>query len=282
MKVVITGARGFIGKYLMERFAKESDIEAIGLSRKDNCDYSSEKLNEILTGADAVVHLAGIRDACDSLSAYDPDMQMCENILDAMLKHGTKKIIYASSRTVYGQSKDLPWTEETDPKPVLAYAENKLRCEKLCLDWADRTAGAALVLRIAQVFGIGEETNNMMNTFMDRAARGEELRVIGKSAAKRQYIYCKDLAEIIYRLTITDGYESGIMNIGMPQSYTNLEIAQAVNKAFHNDTSISYEDAQPETIKDSVMEVRKMLRFSGFMPRDMEHALEDIYSSFNR
>lgn len=288
MRIAVTGAGGFIGRELLAVLNK-NDVMVTALTRNadgredtDLCvwrstDYSLEGLKEVLAGADAVIHLAGIKGTKTELSDYDGDMQMCANILDAMSDLGIGRMVYASSRLVYGNPDNVPWTEETAPEPVLSYAKNKVRCEKLILDWAEATDSTAVILRIAQVLGKGEGTRNMINVFQDLARAGGELKVIGKSVARRQYIYTKDLAEIIWRAASKEDIDTGIINAGMTEAYTNLEIAQAINKAFHNDTPINYDDSAPETITPSYMDISKMLKITEHVPMDMAHALEDMY-----
>lgn len=288
MRIAVTGAGGFIGRELLAVLNK-NDVMVTALTRNadgredtDLCvwrstDYSLEGLKEVMAGADAVVHLAGIKGTKTELSDYDGDMQMCANILDAMSDLGIGRMVYASSRLVYGNPDNVPWTEETEPEPVLAYAKNKVRCEKLILDWAEATDSTAVILRIAQVLGKGEGTRNMINVFQDLARAGGELKVIGKSVARRQYIYTKDLAEIIWKAASKEDIDTGIINAGMTEAYTNLEIAQAINKAFHNDTPINYDDSAPETITPSYMDISKMLKTTEHVPMDMAHALEDMY-----
>ena len=288
MKIAVKGAGGFIGRELLAVLNKNGvrvtalTRDAEGREDTELCawrgtDYSAESLREVLAGCDAVIHLAGIKGTKTELSDYDGDMQMCVNILDAMSGLGIKRMVYASSRLVYGNPANVPWTEETVPEPVLAYAKNKVRCEKLILDWADKNDAAAVILRIAQVLGKGEGTRNMINVFQDLARAGGQLKVIGKSVARRQYIYTKDLAEIIRKIVSAEDIETGVINAGMCEAYTNLEIAQAINKAFRNVTPIVYDDSAPETITPSYMDVSKMLKITEHVPMDMAHALEDMY-----
>lgn len=294
MRVIVTGASGFVGKSLIKRLSEDNRFSVVALSRKENhnnalleccnwsvTDYSVNSLSSLLKNADIIIHLAGLKGTESRLSDYDIDMRMTENILSAMDVCDVPKIIYASSRLVYGNPDTVPWTEETTPEPALAYAVNKLRCESLCANWAQTHNAVALSIRVAQVLGIGERTRNMINVFQETALNGDQLKVIGKSIAKRQYIYTEDLSEILYRLIISEQLESGIMNIGMVESYTNLEIAQAVNKAFRNDTPISYDDSTPETITQSIMDVKKMLQVTGYTPMNMDQALIEIYSSLH-
>ena len=293
MKIVVTGASGFIGRSLLARLAQEENIEVLGLSRHDvtdpsllglcewaSTDYSEECMKSLLAGANLVIHLAGIKGTKTELSDYDVDMQMTENILSAMSSCGVSRIIYASSRLVYGNPETCPWTEETAPEPVLAYAKNKLRCESLCNEWTAAGCRQAVIVRIAQVLGVGEGTRNMINVFLETAQAGGELKVIGKSVARRQYIYTKDLAEVMCRLSVVNEMGCDIINAGMTQAYTNLEIARSINNAFHNNTPISYDDSQPETITQSIMDVNKMIQVTEYTPMNIDQALADMFANY--
>ena len=120
----------------------------------------------------------------------------------------------------------------------------------------------------------------MMSVFLEKAAHGEQLKVIGESRAKRQYIYVKDLAEVICRLALvsSSAVSAGqeVINVGMEQAYTNLEIALAFSEVYGLPAP-EYDDSKPETITPSIMDVRRMIERTGFRPRDMRAAIEAIH-----
>ena len=124
-----------------------------------------------------------------------------------------------------------------------------------------------------------------MNVFIDTAAAGGQLHVIGRSVVKRQYLYVKDLVKILAALACgNDSFSTDqniIVNAGMPSAYTNLEIAQTVNRVFENDTPIDYDDSREETIRPSWMDINKLKKSLGIEPRDMEEAMGEITRSFS-
>ncbi|MBQ6151633.1 MAG: NAD(P)-dependent oxidoreductase [Mogibacterium sp.] len=287
--VVVTGAAGMIGGAVLEELSKDNDVRIVALSRSDRSgggsagdivwkktDYSQADLEKILDGADAVVHLAGVKGDKTELSDFDGDILMTENILKAMETCGVRRMIYSSSRLVYADPKTIPWTEDTPPKPASAYGINKLRTEDLCREHCEKNGLQITAVRIAQVISENDRFRNMINVFRDLSIEGRPLTVIGKSVAKRQYLYAGDLAKIIHIL-ISDGHDGfTLMNAGMIQSYTNLEIAEAFGKAYGNDAPVSYDDSKPETITDSVMDVSRMIGMTGFTPMDMARSLEEM------
>ena len=295
--IAITGAGGFIGKYLLDELSADSSVKVKALTRKEtagyadtdrlrwvSADYSEAGLCEILSGVDTVVHMAGTKGNKTELSDFDSDLEMTENILKAMGCCGVGKIIYASSRLVYGNPETVPWKEEYTPDPRMAYAVNKVRCEELCRRYSSQYGFSADVIRIAQVLGKGEGTRTMINVFQDLAAAGSSLKVIGKSVAKRQYVYAGDVARVIHILAAGSEDSAAerpgfsIINVGMERGYTNLEIAEMINRAFQNEAPIIYDDTNPETITDSIMDITVLKEKTGLTPLDMEQALKMMNS----
>lgn len=287
-RIVVTGASGVIGDAMLEKAAGRDDIEILALSRSADLpestgniswactDYSEESLMPLLDGADAVVHLAGIKGIKKELSDYDEDMQMTENLLKAAASNRAECFVYASSRIVYGDPEKVPWAEDTVPDPRSAYGKNKLRCEQLCREYSDKYGLRVVIVRIAQVLSEKDHMRNMVNVFRDLAEKKQQLTVIGRSAARRQYIYSRDLAEVIYRLVSMDGSGCSVVNAGMEGAYTNLEIAEAFVRAYGIPEPVRYDDSAPETITPSYMDVSRMKALTGVIPGEMDEVLADM------
>lgn len=302
MKIAITGASGFIGNELIKELLQNTDVkitaltrgsspknpEALGLPESEKkrvswrvTDYSKSGLEDVLTGADIVVHLAAVRGTTDSREDYDVNEEITEKILNAMTVCGVKRIIFASSISVYDDVMQIPWKENSPLQPRTMYGASKIECERLIRELAEKKDFKFSILRIAQVLGLKETRRGMMNVFLDTAAAKGQIKVIGESKAKRQYIYVDDLIKIITMLIERKAKEleekgSEIINVGMPEAYTNLEIAQIINEVFANPTPIDYDNSKPETIKPSEMDIGYLKEKIKYMPRDMKESIEDI------
>ena len=304
MRVAVTGASGFIGKELLSILSKIEDTSVIALTRGENCvtengshviwvatDYSVESLTDIFRGVcegdivdachvDAVIHLAGVRGTENDPEKFRINETITSNILSAMKDAGVNRIVFASTISVYDDEDLIPWTEDSPLKGRTQYGESKIRCEELIRSHAADYGYTYGIARIAQVIGSGEKRRGMINVFMDAAAYGGQLKVIGRSVAKRQYIYVKDLANLLLILTVGNSVYSAdsnlIVNAGMPKAYTNLEIARIVNKVYGNKTPINYDDSHQETIRPSCMNVGYLEETVGMAPCDVDKALEDI------
>ena len=293
MRIAVTGASGFIGTELLGELKKNKDVKVTAITRGGSAcadspfctwmetDWSAGSLTEALAGSEAVIHLAGVRGTSSDPADYAVNLEMTKNLLEALSKAGTKRIVFASTISVYDDVNGIPWKEESPLKGRTMYGESKIDCEKLIREYAAGCGFAYGIVRIAQVLGEGEKRRGMMNVFIDTAAAGGTLRVIGKSEAKRQYIYVKDLTKILAVLAIgsdtIDIERSITVNAGMPEAYTNLEIAEAVNTVFGNKTPIEYDDSTEETIRPSFMDISR-LKGLGFSPLDMDAALREMKS----
>lgn len=293
--IVVTGAGGVVGSAVLERSALNEDLKVTALTRKEitekgsdaaadktpnvtwrSTDYSQESLEEIFRGASAVIHLAGTKGDKTELEDFAGDLVMAGNILRAAEICGVRSMVYASSRLVYVNPDNIPWTEDTPPEPVTAYGINKVRIEELCRSWCDEHDMSITAVRIAQVLSEEDHMRNMVNVFRELAREGKELKVIGKSKARRQYIYAPDLADILLILAGIEDPGFRIVNAGMEGAYTNFEIAESFNRAYGNKTPVNYDDSKPETITPSIMDVSRMTALTGCVPREMDSALADM------
>lgn len=291
MRIAVTGASGFIGTELLSGLKKRKGIKVTAITRGGSAradspfctwketDWSVKSLAEALEGADAVIHLAGVRGTGSDPAEYAVNTAMTRNLLEAMTMAGKKRIVFASTISVYDDENGIPWKEDSVLKGRTMYGESKISCERLIREYAAKGGFTYGIVRIAQVLGEGEKRRGMMNVFIDTAASGGALRVMGRSEAKRQYIYVKDLAEILAMLAEgSGGADAGkdiIVNAGMPDAYTNLEIAKMVNAVFGNTTPIEYDDSFPETIRSSHMDISRLEKL-GYTPLDMEAAVKAL------
>ena len=287
MRVAITGASGFIGQEVIRALKDREDVDITAISRQEReedggagilwkaTDYSVDSLKEILEGTEAVIHLAAVRGTAGRLADYSVNELITENLLIAAGESGVRKVIFASTIAVYSDIPAIPWKEDMMLTPKTLYGITKAACEHLCLYYSRKYAFDACIVRIAQVLGPGEKRRVMTNVFMEQAAGGQQLHVLGKSRAKRQYIYSRDLATILSELAVGD-YGQVIVNAGMEQAHTNLEIAEMVNRAYGSDIPVDYDDSREETIEPSIMSTRHFHDLFDMELMTMEEALSDI------
>lgn len=280
MKAAVTGATGLIGTELT-KLLDQKNIEWLGLSRKERpgsyvqTDYSVEDLTHIFSDVDVVVHLAAIRgrDSKNGYQDYAENEILTEHILQAMVQSKPKKIIFMSSISVYSELSLLPWEETMRPSPVSFYGLSKLTGEYLCERYRDKGI-EPVIFRCAHVLGL-EEKGYMLGRFLHGAAKKETLTVIGKSLAKREFIYVKDAAGAL-AWAIEQEKLLGIYNLGTGIGHTNYEVADTINRCFENKGNLHYQDETKETIVSSYMNVERLYRAGFTCAYTLEEGVKDI------
>lgn len=284
MRIAITGASGFIGSELVKAFSDDNmqvtaltrgsvDNEASSLCKWVTIDYSIDSLVEALQGTDVVVHLAGVRGTENDYERFAENLTITNNVMESMIISGTRRIVFASSVSVYTGEEPMPWPEEASSKGYNAYGNSKAECEAAIIECAEKNGLTYGIVRIAQVMGKGERRRGMMNVFLDTARDKGTLKVMGKSVMRRQYIYIRDLVKVIVSMAVAN--KNLILNVGMPNAYTNLEIAQIINQVYENATPVDYDSSYPESGRSFFMDISRLKEELGFVPLDLKEAVSD-------
>lgn len=284
MTIAVTGASGFVGTELLAVLNKKEDVRVTALTRDasdredtERCewrstDYSFESLKEVLKGADTVIHLAGVRGTENDPEKFAVNVEMTQNILGAMKECGAGRIVFASTMSVYNDDSLMPWSEDAPLKGRSCYGDSKADCEQLIRSCAEDGSLTYGIARIAQVIGEGEKRRGMMNVFLDTARDHGTIKVMGKSVLKKQYIYVKDLVNVLAVLACAE--DSITVNVGMHDAYSNLEVANIVNEVYGNPVPVDYDDSYPEKGRPFHMDISRLRNEIGYEPLDMKEAVE--------
>jgi len=160
VRVVVTGVAGSVGSRVARLLVEQPDIEVVGLDRiryqnEDLAahhlgDLRSIDLDEVLQGADTVVHLASAYGRNEFVDASRHDTRAARLALDAAARQGVRHFVLLSSAMVYGARAEnpIPLTEQAPVRPnQLAFAENKATLERLGHEWAQDTSGTLTIIR---------------------------------------------------------------------------------------------------------------------------------------
>lgn len=286
MKLVITGGNGFIGKWVLSMLP--DNINAVVTSRnldgiinvnnrEFHCyttDYKYESLCEILSGNDAVLHLAAKR---PTESIQSECMQNA--IVDFELFHACEKcnisnIVFLSSRSVYGRQK-IPWTENSNPTPLNSYALAKLQSEQTA-EFFNNRGLFIKSLRISQVMGLGEKDENVITVFIKNAVDKKPLTLTGGGNIKREYIYVKDLVDSLL-LALSKPSIRGVYNLGSGCTVSIEELANLINYYFDNVGNLRYSDTFKIINEHSLMDSSLFYSEFKWAPKwTIENALQDM------
>lgn len=220
-KIVITGGAGFIGANLCRHLVAEGRDEVIALddlstgSRENLAGVDAELvvgsildpdvLDDVMTGADAVVHLAARpsvpRSLQDPMASHEANATGTLAVLEACRRHAVGHAVVASSSSVYGANPQMPKSETVLPMPMSPYAVSKLATEQYALAWHHSFGLSTLAFRFFNVFGplqsAGHAYAAVVPAFVEAALRGEPVTVHGDGKQSRDFTFVGTVCAVI-------------------------------------------------------------------------------------
>ncbi|TFW13550.1 NAD(P)-dependent oxidoreductase [Brevundimonas intermedia] len=296
MKVVITGASGFIGRYLATALRGQGNTvvgvgrsEAVALSGSTDLlqvhtDYSLPHLESLLAQVDVVIHLAGRRsqrsDHLLSITPFvEPNLSLLERLLDASASARVKKFVFASTIAAYSQANAVPYQESDKVSGLNPYGWSKIAGEGLVDLWGRSGHMQTTSLRLAAGFGYGERLSAVLMRFIDQASRKEPLIVRGNRHVGVDQLYVKDIVGA-FMAAIAPNARNGLFNIGSGRAYRLEEMALAVANAFP-DVEVRFEDDPAVGAAGPYMDTTAASTGLGWcIEWPLEKALADVYDTW--
>lgn len=278
MKIAIVGGNGFIGQEF-NRYATERGHRTVisGSSLDIFSDSGKRQITDILSGNDAMVFLAARRPVSGfSLEDYYYNIRLAGSYFECAHDCGIVNVVAISSRSVYS-SPNLPWEEKIWDCPLSLYGASKQAVDGLALHY-NRSYGMRIKsLRLAQVIGRGEKKGFLLSTLIDNALEGRKQSIYGTGTGRRQYIYVKDVCDVILHCVMTQKTVSGIFNIGLDYNVSVSELAVIINEVFGNSAGIELLPGKPEDRNQYLMDVTKAYCELHWKPEyDLRKAFMDI------
>jgi nucleoside-diphosphate-sugar epimerase len=298
--VLVTGGAGYIGSVTVGRLlaagrivrvldtmmfgddalAAHKSSPALEIRRGDVRD--PDAVARALDGADAVLHLAGL--VGDPACALDPALTRAVNVdstvtlAEAAKKAGTRRVVFASTCSVYGAAGE-DWLDETSPTgPVSLYAESNLESEALLKEHLNGHGPERVMLRFATVFGASPRMrfDLVVNLLTARALREGVLEVHG-GAQWRPQVHVDDVATALLLALDHPKAPGGTFNVGSDALNLRIgDLAQAIASRFEGSQLTVSETRDPRSYRVSFARIEKEL---GFRPR---HTLADGVAEIER
>ncbi|HUG52819.1 MAG TPA: NAD-dependent epimerase/dehydratase family protein [Vicinamibacteria bacterium] len=298
MKVVVTGAAGFIGSHLTEalladghevtgvdaftdyyaRAAKERNLAAprdhrafrLVEGRLQDLD-----LGPVMEGAKQVFHLAaqaGVRASWgrDFAQYTDHNVLATQRLLEAALAAGRPRVVYASSSSVYGDAAALPLREDARCQPVSPYGVTKLAAEHLGVLY-ERSFGLPVVsLRYFTVYGPRQRPDMAFHRFLAAARDGEPVHLYGDGSQTRDFTYVSDVVSAT-RSAAGSGRPGGVYNIGGGERVALSDVLARIEEVAGRKLTIVRDEVQKGDMRDTFADTtaaRRDLGFASTVPLD--------------
>ncbi len=291
MKVAVTGGAGFIGSHLCTYLKKlgYSVVAIDNLSRSSRYGLKlleengiriaevdirdKHRLREVLRGCSAVVHGAALIDAFESVEIPElySDVNTTGTVVVAKLcsELNIEKLVFLSSAAVYGEPRYIPIDENHPTNPVNPYGASKLAAELFIETFARVYGLRYVILRLFNVYGPGQSSAyaGLIAKTIDRVLRGEPPIIYGTGRQTRDFIYVKDVVEVI-RLSIEKNVNSTIINVGTGKEYSVLETVETILRILgREDLRPVFHPPRPGDISRSCANISKMVSVLGYRPR---------------
>jgi dTDP-glucose 4,6-dehydratase len=294
-RILITGAAGFLGSHLCDRFIKEG-YEVIGMDNlltgnikniehlfpvKEFQFYHHDvtKFVHVPGKIDYILHFASPASPIDYLKMPIQTLKVgalgTHNLLGLAKSKGSR-ILVASTSEVYGDPLVHPQTEEywgnvnpVGPRGV--YDEAKRFMESITMAYHTFHKVETRIIRIFNTYGprMRLDDGRALPTFMSQALRGENITVYGDGSQTRSFCYVDDLVEGIYRLLLSD--YSKPVNIGNPSEITLLQFAEEVLALTGSKSKIVYEPLPQDDPKQRKPNITKARELLGWEPKIDRH-----------
>jgi UDP-glucose 4-epimerase len=290
-RLVVAGGTGLLGRYFLDGYAEKYD-EILVLTRQESfnnshisyiqTNYEIESLSEVTAGADAIVILAGQRGQAESYSFYLPSVNLCSNLYHAAAINKIKKVVFASSISVYNNISQLPWKEDSEISSASLYGVYKQNCENLGNWYASKFQIDIVNLRFAHLYGANEMNSYMINTFMRRAFQKETLEVDESAKSLRDFLYAKDAAKAI-NCALMNSDVVGSYNITAGDWLRNQEVAEIINEAFDNKGNLTLYSPKIDNSRPSYMTGELAKKKLGFeADYRMHQAMKEIHREMRK
>ncbi|HON34701.1 MAG TPA: SDR family oxidoreductase [Methanothrix sp.] len=268
--IVVTGGAGFIGSHLVERFVDDGhdvlcldsfdDYYDPGIKRSNVARFMERRnftllegdvrdrslVKRALEGAECVFHLAaqaGVRaSVIDPLKAHEVNTLGTLNILQAALDGGVRKVVYASSSSVYGKVEYLPFDESHPRAPVSPYGLSKLMAEEYCRLFHEIYGLEMVSLRYFTVYGPRMRPDLAISIFARRALQNLPIEIFGTGERTRDFTYIDDVVRANVLAMKCNG---GVYNIGSGERISIKSLAERIIRQTNSRSRIVFREDAP-------------------------------------
>ncbi|MCA9539055.1 MAG: GDP-mannose 4,6-dehydratase [Myxococcales bacterium] len=296
MRILVTGAAGFIGSSLCDRLLadghevtgvdnfnafydpaiKAANVLAAERNPRFEC-VRGDLLDDTLMDAvfervrpDRVVHLAawaGVRPSIEHPAIYQRvNIEGTMRVLELCRRHRIDRLVFASSSSVYGERKTVPFCED-DPvdHPISPYAATKKAGELLCYTWHHLHGLHVDCLRFFTVYGPRQRPEMAIHLFARLIDRGEPITLFGDGSSSRDYTYIDDIIDgVVASIERVEGYR--IFNLGESQTVTLSELVATIGEALGRTPKIIYKPMQPGDVPRTFADISRARAALGYAP----------------
>lgn len=290
-KYLVTGGAGFIGSHIVDRLVADGEdvrvIDNLSTGKLANIQHNLDKIEfrqETLTdlsavrsaveGVDYIIHQAAIpsvpRSVADPISSNDAGINATLNLLVAAKDAGVKRLVYASSSSVYGNAATLPKHEEMPTHPLSPYALTKLAGEHYLRMFFELYGLETVSLRYFNVFGPRQDPKSeyaaVIPKFIQKIINGEPPVIYGDGLTSRDFTYVENNVNGNLLACKAPGVGGQVFNLACGDRISLLDLVECINQALGTSLKAVHEPERPGDVKHSQAAIEKARDMLGFAP----------------
>ena len=295
MRILVTGGAGFIGSHLVEELLAAGHQVAILDDFNDFYDPQIKRDNIAAVSKDTVIHHVDLRDSAAvrnvfhrekfetivHLAAragvrpsiqypqlyYDTNVSGTLHLLDAARVTGVERFIFASSSSVYGISKTVPFSEDQHLTQTLSpYAATKIAGEFLCSTFSHLYQMRMVALRYFTVYGPRQRPDLAIHQFTRRIYAGQPIDQFGDGTTRRDYTYIDDVIQGTMAALNYDRSPFDIFNLGESETIQLNDLISAIEKALGKKAKVNRLPEQPGDMPLTCADISKARKLLGYNP----------------
>jgi len=291
MRALVTGGAGFIGSNLARALLERGDevrvLDNFSTGSRGNLDglevdivegelRSYERVHNAVRGTDVVFHLGALgsvpRSVQDPLTSSAVNVEGTLNVLLAARDEGVRRVVFSSSTSVYGSSRELPTREDAPSDPISPYGVAKLAAERYCISFSRvYESFESVVLRYFNVFGERQSPFSqyaaVVPRFVTAIAAGEPIDVHGDGEQSRDFTYVGNVVDATLRAGSAEGASGEIVNVAAGSPSSVNAIAETIGRILDKPVERRTLPPRAGDIRDSWADLTKAERLLGYRPQ---------------
>ncbi|MCS6841984.1 MAG: SDR family oxidoreductase [Roseiflexus sp.] len=290
--VLVTGGAGFIGSHLVDALLRRGDrvrvFDNFSTGRHENLAHVRDDVEIIegdlrdvdavrraVAGVEIVFHQAALasvqRSVDDPITTNAVNVTGTLHVLMAARDAGVRRVVFASSSSVYGDTPTLPKIETQAPHPLSPYAVSKLAGEQYCMAFSVVYGLPAIALRYFNVFGPRQDPHSeyaaVIPRFIDRMVRGVPPIIYGDGLQSRDFTYIENVVDANLAAADAPADCSAVFNVGAGSRTSLLELAAQINQLLGSNLAPEHHPPRPGDVRHSQASIDAIRETLGYVPR---------------